>query len=166
MLNREVLVHDPTSYRLADGGVAKVSFPPDSEQKAIIREQLQTFVCKGAYADGLRRILDAINGSAGGKTDSPAAWVSGFYRSGKSLLAAMLAALWTDLKFDDGATAEGVVHELPSDVRAAFRELRGNGKRLGGLLVGFDPAPDVPSLISRVRSLYAPAWGGLQRLLG
>jgi hypothetical protein len=28
-----------------------------------------------------------------------------------------------------------------------------------------DPAPDVPSLISRVRSPYAPAWGGLQRLL-
>ncbi len=29
-----------------------------------------------------------------------------------------------------------------------------------------DPAPNVPSLMSRVRSPYAPAWGGLQRLLG
>ncbi len=30
----------------------------------------------------------------------------------------------------------------------------------------FDPAPDVTSFISRVRSPYAPTWGGLQRLLG
>jgi transposase len=30
----------------------------------------------------------------------------------------------------------------------------------------FDPAPFVPSFISRVRSPYAPAWGGLQKLLG
>ena len=29
-----------------------------------------------------------------------------------------------------------------------------------------DPAPDVPSFISRVRSPYAPAWGGMQKLLG
>ena len=58
MLNREVLARDPTSYQLADGGVAKVAFPPDAEQKVILREQLQTFVCKGAYAEAIRRILD------------------------------------------------------------------------------------------------------------
>ena len=27
-----------------------------------------------------------------------------------------------------------------------------------------DPAPWMPSVISRIRSLYAPGWGGLQRL--
>src|SRR5271165_3575616 len=107
MLNREVLARDPASYQLADGGVAKVSFPPDAEQKVILREQLQTFVCKGAYAEGIRRILDAFNAAAGRKGDTPAAWISGFYGSGKSLLAAMLGALWTNLAFDDGATAEG-----------------------------------------------------------
>jgi hypothetical protein len=32
--------------------------------------------------------------------------------------------------------------------------------------MGADPAPFVPSFISRVRSPYAPAWGGLQKLLG
>jgi hypothetical protein len=136
MLNREVLARDPGSYRLADGGVAKVSFPPDADQKAILREQLQTFVCKGAYADAIRRILDAFNAAAGRKADTPAAWVSGFYGSGKSLLAVMLGALWTDLVFDDGATAEGLVHSLPPEVRAGLRELRANGKRLGGLIVG------------------------------
>ncbi|MFC7538787.1 hypothetical protein ACFQU2_04030 [Siccirubricoccus deserti] len=135
-LNREVLARDPSSYRLADGGVAKVSFPPDDDQKAILREQLQTFVCEGAYAEGLRRILEAFNGAAGRKVDTPAAWVSGFYGSGKSLLAAMLGALWTNLRFDDGATAEGLIHDMPGEVRAALRELRTKAKQFGGLAVG------------------------------
>jgi hypothetical protein len=136
MLNKDVLAHDPAEYRLADGGVAKVLFPPDAEQKAILREQLQTFVCEGAYADGLRRMLEAFNAAAGRRGDVPAAWISGFYGSGKSLLAAMLGALWTNLQFDDGATAEGLVQGMPSEVRAALRELRANAARLGGLLVG------------------------------
>jgi hypothetical protein len=136
MLNKDVLVRDPAEYRLADGGVAKVLFPPDREQKAILREQLQTFVCEGAYADGLRRMLEAFNAAAGRRGDAPAAWISGFYGSGKSLLAAMLGALWTNLQFEDGATAEGLVQSMPSEVRAALRELHANAARLGGLLVG------------------------------
>src|SRR5271169_2150283 len=136
MLNKDVLAHDPSDYRLADGGDAKVSFPPDGEQKAILREQLQTFVCEGAYADGLRRMLEAFNGAAGRRGDVPAAWISGFYGSGKSLLAAMLGALWANLEFDDGATAEGLVQGMPSEIRAALRELRANAARLGGLAVG------------------------------
>jgi len=136
MLNRDILAHDPAEYRLADGGVAKVLFPPDAEQRAVLREQLQTFVCEGAYADGLRRMLEAFNAAAGRRADVPAAWISGFYGSGKSLLAAMLGALWTDLNFDDGATAEGLVQNMPPEVRAALRELRTNAARLGGLLVG------------------------------
>jgi hypothetical protein len=136
MLNSEVLVRDPSTYRLADGGVTKVSFPPDTDQIVILREQLQTFICKGAYADALRRILEAFNAAAGRKGDTPAAWISGFYGSGKSLLAAMLGALWTNLTFDDGATAEGLIPSIPVEVRAALRELRANGKRLGGLVVG------------------------------
>jgi hypothetical protein len=136
MLNKDVLAHDPSSFTLADGGVAKVSFPPEPDQKAILREQLQTFVCDGAYAEALRRMLEAFNAAAGRRADVPAAWISGFYGSGKSLLAAMLGALWVNLKFDDGAIAEGLVPNMPSEVRAALRELRANGKRLGGLLVG------------------------------
>jgi hypothetical protein len=136
MLNKDVLAHDPSSFRLADGGVAKVSFPPEPDQKAILREQLQTFVCEGAYAEALRRMLEAFNAAAGRRADVPAAWISGFYGSGKSLLAAMLGALWVNLEFEDGATAEGLVPNLPSEVRAALRELRTNAQRLGGLLVG------------------------------
>jgi hypothetical protein len=136
MLNRDVLAHDPSDYRLADGGVAKVLFPPDPEQKAILREQLQTFVCEGAYADGLRRMLEAFNAAAGRRGDVPAAWISGFYGSGKSLLATMLGALWANFEFDDGASAEGLVQTMPTEVRAALRELRANAARLGGLLDG------------------------------
>jgi hypothetical protein len=137
MLNKDVLARDPASYRLADGGVAKVSFPPeDAEQKAILREQLETFVCEGAYAEALRRILETFNATAARRGDVPAAWISGFYGSGKSLLAAMLGALWTNIEFPDGATAEGLVHNMPSEVKAALRELRNNIRRLGHSVVG------------------------------
>jgi hypothetical protein len=135
-LNKDVLVRDPAHYRLADGGVAKVSFPPDADQRAILREQLQTFVCEGAYAEALRRILDTFNGVAGRRGDVPAVWISGFYGSGKSLLASMLGALWSDLHFDDGASAEGLVTGMPDDVKSALKELRAAGRRLGGLVVG------------------------------
>jgi hypothetical protein len=136
LLNKDVLARDPADYRLADGGVAKVSFPPDDDQKAILREQLQTFVCEGAYAEALRRILDTFNGVAGKRGDVPAVWIRGFYGSGKSLLASMLGALWSDLHFNDGASAEGLVSGMPDDVKAALKELRTNAKRLGGLVVG------------------------------
>lgn len=136
LLNKDVLARDPADYRLADGGVAKVSFPPDDDQKAILREQLQTFVCEGAYAEALLRILDTFNGVVGKRGDVPAVWISGFYGSGKSLLASMLGALWCDLHFDDGASAEGLVSGMPDDVKAALKELRTNAKRLGGLAVG------------------------------
>jgi hypothetical protein len=143
LLNKDVLARNPADYRLADDGVAKVSFPPDDDQKAILREQLQTFVCEGAYASALYRILSIFNGAAGkdgaaGKPsrDVPAVWISGFYGSGKSLLASMLGALWSDLRFADGASAEGLVTDMPDDVKAALKELRTNSKRLGGLLVG------------------------------
>ena len=182
MLNKDVLAHDPSEYRLADGGVAKVLFPPDPEQKTILREQLQTFVCEGAYADGLRRMLEGFNAAAGRRGDAPAAWISGFYGSGKSLLAAMLGALWTNFEFDDGATAEGLVQAMPSEVKAGLRELRTNAARLGGLLVGgttlgrgvHDPVKAVLNVIlqatglpsgSDIRPALATLWLGDEGIL-
>src|ERR1700730_1680078 len=138
MLNKDVFARDPSSYDLADGGIAKVLFPPENDPKqlAVLREQLQTFVCEGGYADGLSGILRYFNGKAGRRSDLYAIWISGFYGSGKSLLATMLGALWTNIEFDDGATAEGLIQNIPAEVRAELLELRANGKRLGGLLVG------------------------------
>ena len=166
MLNRDVLTRDPVSFNLADGGVAKVSFPPTGEDLPVLREQLEMFVCEGAYADALRRILDSYNAVAGAKQDTPAAWISGFYGSGKSLLAAMLGALWTNVAFSDGAQAEGLIHGIPDDIRAALRELRTKAKRLnvellvGGTTLGRgagDPVKAVLGVIMRAAGLPATA---------
>jgi hypothetical protein len=167
MLNKDVFARDPSSYELADGGIAKVLFPPENDEKqlAVLREQLETFVCEGSYADGLGKILKYFNGNAGKRADLYAVWISGFYGSGKSLLAAMLGALWTNIEFHDGATAEGLVHDMPSDVKAELRELRGNGKRFGGLLVGGatlgrgskDPVKAVLEIILKATGLLTAA---------
>jgi hypothetical protein len=135
MLNKDALARDPGSFVLVDGGVAKVRFPPEPETLPVLREQLQMFVCEGAYSDALRKILDAYNAVAATKNDTPAVWISGFYGSGKSLLASMLGALWADVTFPDGATAEGLIHGVPSEVTAALRELRTTAKRLNTRLV-------------------------------
>ena len=107
MLNKDTFYRDPTEYRLPNQGVAKIAYPPPAEAVDTLRGELSTFVCDGAYADGLQRILEAFLGSVGKGGAAPAVWISGFYGSGKSHLASMLAALWTNLEFADGATAEG-----------------------------------------------------------
>ena len=166
MLNRDVLARDPGSFTLADGGVAKVAFPPDAETLPVLREQLEMFVCEGAYADALRKILEGYNAVAGTRADTPAAWISGFYGSGKSLLAAMLGALWTNVAFPDGSTAEGLVHSMPADVAAALRELRTKAKRLNAELVvagttlgagAGDPVKAVLGVLLRAAGLPATA---------
>ncbi len=50
-----------------------------------------------------------------------------------------------------------------SDEQIAFALRQAEG---GTAVEEIDPAPDVPSFISRVRSPYASAWGGMQKLLG
>ena len=137
MLNRDVFQTDPEAYRIANQGVAKTSFPPSPEALDTLRSELETFVCDGHYADGLERILSAYLANAGRGT-APAVWISGFYGSGKSHLASMLAALWTDLTFPDGATAQGVVQHLPASVQAPLKELRNVARRFGGVLAAGD----------------------------
>ena len=138
MLNRETFHTDPSEYNLANEGVAKTSFPPTPEALATLRGELTTFVCDGAYAKGLARILEAFLGSIGRGGDASAVWISGFYGSGKSHLASMLAALWTNLEFADGATAEGLVQHLPIEVAAPLKELRVAAQRSGGVVAAGD----------------------------
>ena len=146
MLNRDVFVIDPDAYRIANQGVAKISFPPSADARETLRGELETFVCDGAYASGLARILEAFLRTAG-RGSAPAVWISGFYGSGKSHLASMLAALWTDLQFPDGARAQGIVPDIPPEVEGPLRELRVAARRMGGVLAAGDTlgsGPDDP----------------------
>lgn len=145
MLNRDTFYTNPADYTLANQGVATISFPPTEEGLATLRGELSTFVCDGAYANGLARILEAFLGSVGKGGSAPAVWISGFYGSGKSHLAGMLAALWTNLTFQDGATAEGLIPHLPPEVSAPLKELRIAAKRAGGVVAAGDTLGTGPS---------------------
>jgi hypothetical protein len=140
VLNKDVFYTDPVQYRLANAGVAKLVVPSPPEMQPILRGELSTFVCDGQYAEGLTRILESYLGGIG-KGTAPAVWISGFYGSGKSHLAAMLSALWTNVAFPDGSTAEGLIHDMPAPVKAALMELRAAGKRAGGLFAAGGSMP-------------------------
>jgi hypothetical protein len=90
MLNRDVFTTDPAEYPLANEGVAKLSFPVPADQLNVVRAELASFVCEGAYADGLTRIIERFCAAHASGTDIPGVWISGFFGSGKSHLATML----------------------------------------------------------------------------
>jgi hypothetical protein len=131
MKNREIYLKDPLANRLVNQGVAEVVDPRSEQELRTLRHELETFVCEGQYARGLDRILSTYLASLD-REEQPAAWVSGFYGSGKSHLVKMLRFLWTDHQFSDGATARGIAH-LPEEIRDQLRELSTQGRRLGGL---------------------------------
>jgi hypothetical protein len=130
-LNRELFVEDPTEREIPNLGVAKVLIPESEEEFDVLRWELSHFVCDGEYEHGLQRILESYLRNLD-KNAQPAAWVSGFYGSGKSHLVRVLQYLWTDFQFPDGSTAQGLVN-LPSSVSDPLGELRTIGKREGGL---------------------------------
>ncbi|MGK8173699.1 BREX system P-loop protein BrxC [Aeromonas dhakensis] len=132
MLNKEIYNKPPKENRLVNNGVAEVSEDHSEAAQAILRYELETFVCDGQYEKGLETILDKflINLDAG--TEQPGVWVSGFYGSGKSHLAKMLRTLWTDYQFADGATARSLA-KLPTGVFEHLKELSTQGKRHGAL---------------------------------
>jgi hypothetical protein len=133
MKTREVFLKDPLTWRLLNNGVSS----NNADDEALIRYELQTFVCEGAYLEGLTRILGSYLSCHGSQQN--AAWVSGFYGSGKSHLVKVLRYLWTDFKFSDGQTARAIA-QLPDEVHDPLKELttlaaRGTGLHsLGGTL--------------------------------
>ena len=131
MKNREIFVRDPATATLPNDGVAAISDGQTARELEALRYELEHFVCEGQYQDGLVRILESYLGSVN-STTQPAAWVSGFYGSGKSHLLKMLRHLWVDTSFDDGATARGLAR-LSQEVQDLLRELDTLGKRSGGL---------------------------------
>ncbi|MFH1688625.1 MAG: BREX system P-loop protein BrxC, partial [Candidatus Eisenbacteria bacterium] len=131
MKNRELFQRDPAVSKLLNDGVATVREAASKKEIETLRYELEHFVCEGQYQDGLVRILESYLGGVS-STTQPAAWVSGFYGSGKSHLLKMLRHLWVDTSFSDGATARGLA-SLPQEVQDLLRELDTLGKRSGGL---------------------------------
>lgn len=132
MKNRDIYQRDPNKIALLNNGVAAVTDVLTDDERRTLRFELEHFVCEGEYQRGLVRILDSYVSSMG-QPEQPAAWVSGFFGSGKSHLVKMLRFLWVDYTFpEDGATARGLAR-LPEDVQDLLKELSTLGKRHNGL---------------------------------
>ena len=132
MKNREIYQRDPSEITLLNNGVAAMTDALDEDERRTLRFELEHFVCEGEYQRGLVRILDSYISNQG-QPEQPAAWVSGFFGSGKSHLAKMLRFLWIDYHFpEDGASARGLAR-LPDDVTELLTELATLGRRSYGL---------------------------------
>lgn len=132
MLNREIYQLDPQQNRLENNGVAEVKDDQSAQALKTLRYELQTFVCDGEYQAGLDKILSAYLRNLGSQHEQPGVWISGFFGSGKSHLAKMLRALWTNQPFSDGVSARDIA-DLPQEVKDHFRELSNAANRHGGL---------------------------------
>ena len=132
MKNRDIYQRDPSRITLLNNGVATMTDALTDDERRTLRFELEHFVCEGEYQRGLVRILDSYVSNQG-QPEQPAAWVSGFFGSGKSHLAKMLRFLWNDYTFpDDGASARGLAR-LPNDVQDLLKEITTLGKRAHGL---------------------------------
>jgi hypothetical protein len=95
-----------------------------------LRAELSSFVSDGQYGRAMERILSGYLKHLT-KDRQLAAWISGFYGSGKSHLLKMLGHLWQNTAFSDGSTPRGLVVGLPAEVAAHLQELDQTAKRHG-----------------------------------
>lgn len=130
MLNRDIYNKIPTENRLINNGVAEVSEDFSDAAQAILRYELETFVCDGQYEKGLETIFEKFLINLDSGFEQPGVWISGFYGSGKSHIAKMLRTLWTDYEFSDGASARSIA-KLPTSIFEKLKELSTQGKRYG-----------------------------------
>lgn len=126
----EVLDRDPRTSVLANNGQARITGERDARAMQELRAELETFVCDGQYRDAIERILRSFLTQLN-RSRQNAAWVSGFFGSGKSHLLKMLCHLWANTVFPDGAAARSLVRELPEEIAALLRELDTQAVRIG-----------------------------------
>jgi hypothetical protein len=132
MKNSDLFRRDPKTANLVNDGQARIlNDAEDPRAETMLRYELEHFVCEGQYAAGLLRILSSFMENLGSAAQR-AAWVSGFYGSGKSHLLKMLCHLWTNTTFKDGATARSLAPDLPKELQALLKELDNQGKRAKG----------------------------------
>lgn len=137
---KDVLQRDPSTHPLVNQGQARIADKSNESVLAELRGELSTFVCEGQYADGIQRILASFLANLT-QTSQKAAWVSGFFGSGKSHLLKMACHLWQNTPFPDGATARSLVPSMPEELRTLLRELDTAGRRAGGLLAAAGALP-------------------------
>lgn len=137
---KDVLQRDPSTHPLVNQGQARIADKSNEKVLDELRGELSTFVCEGQYAEGIIKILKSFLANLT-STSQKAAWVSGFFGSGKSHLLKMACHLWQDTKFPDGATARSLVPSMPDELRELLRELDTAGKRAGGLLAAAGALP-------------------------
>lgn len=131
MKNRDIYLKDPATKKLVNEGVASVNDERTVQAMAVLRYELETFVCDGQYESGMEHILETYIKNID-QAQQPAVWISGFYGSGKSHLVKMMRALWEDTSFEDGAKASGIT-TLPQTIQDLLKELKTQAKRHGGL---------------------------------
>ena len=155
MKTKELFLKDPLSWKLVNEGVSS----NNTEDLATLRYELDSFVCDGEYLSGMRRILQAYRDSFK-SPEQKAAWISGFYGSGKSHLAKVLRYLWVNFVFpDDKATARSIAH-LPAEITDLLAELSTLGKRHNGLhAAGGTLKAGVGSVRLRVMALFFKSVG-------
>ena len=133
MKNKELFTLNPDENNLINDGVVEINTAKNEQGLKIIRHEIKTFVCEGEYQRGMYRILDTYLKHFD-QPKQPAAWVSGFFGSGKSHLVKMLGYLWDDFVFPNGDTAR-TIKPLPQDVNDLFVELERKQKLHGKLSV-------------------------------
>lgn len=129
--NHQLFERDPKTTEIPNQGVAKLRHPDDERAWKTLKWELSSFVCEGEYARGLERILDSFLRNLGAN-EQPAAWISGFYGSGKSHLVRVLEYLWRDVTLPTGESARSLT-DLPTGIETHLRELSLAGRREGGL---------------------------------
>jgi len=142
MKNKELFTLNPDENNLINDGVVEINTAKDEQGLKIIRHELKTFVCEGEYQRGIYRILDTYLKHID-QPKQPAAWVSGFFGSGKSHLVKMLGYLWEDFQFPNGDTAR-TIKPLPQDINDLFFELE-RKQKLNGKLSVSGTLKDFPS---------------------
>lgn len=137
---KDVLQRDPSTHPLVNQGQARIADKSNEKVFEELRGELSTFVCESQYAEGIIKIFRSFLANLT-STSQKAAWVSGFFGSGKSHLLKMACHLWQNTKFPDGATARSLVPSMPDELRELLRELDTAGKRAGGLLAAAGALP-------------------------
>lgn len=136
----EILVNNPKTTPLANQGQARISDRDNERSILELQAELKTFVCEGLYSDGIQRMIESFLQHRD-HSSQKAAWVSGFFGSGKSHLLKMLCHLWMDTAFEDGSTARSLVPSIPEELKSLLKELDTVGRRTGGLFAAAGALP-------------------------